>query len=73
MNLNKYDSRGFLYTAEEAAQRAHDIFGVNHLVLGYEAGPKLEANGLRLPRTPVKPYNVGRNAAKRAAVKSWSS
>jgi hypothetical protein len=73
MNLNKYDSRGFLYTAEEAAQRAHDIFGVNYHVKGYDANPVLGPLGTPLPRALLKPYNVGRNAAKRAVAKSRSS
>lgn len=57
MNLNKYDSQGFPYTAEEAAQRANAIFGTRYLHRTDD-------------HFPPKPYNVGRNAAKRAARQS---
>lgn len=60
MNLNKYDSQGFPYTAEEAAERAAALFMPHYLVKGYEADP-LKRMGQRKPM----PYNVGRNAAKR--------
>lgn len=70
MNLNKYDAQGFPYTAEEAAERAHAIFAPRYLHHGYKrevypAGNPLA--GLPIPEATVKPYNVGRNAAKRAA------
>lgn len=32
MNLNKYDSQGFPYTAEEAAERAAALFMPHYLV-----------------------------------------
>lgn len=62
MNLNKYDSQGFPYTAEEAAERAHAIFGVRYVARGYHADPIERAAQAR-----VLPYNIGRNADKRAA------
>lgn len=50
MNLNKYDSQGFPYTTQEAAERAAALFMPHYLA-----------------KSPHKPHNVGRNAAKRAA------
>lgn len=67
MNLNKYDAEGYLYTPEEAAERAAAIFMPVYLHKGYPANPVLGANGLPVPSAKVLPYNVGRNAAKRAA------
>lgn len=61
MNLNKYDSQGYPYTAEEAAERAAAIFMPHYLVKGYSALPTE-----RVVQEVCKPYNVGRNAAKRA-------
>jgi hypothetical protein len=62
MNLNKYDSKGFPYTAEEAAVRAYAMFNIRYVVTGYLADP-IKRMGQITPR----PYNVGRNAKKRAA------
>lgn len=60
MNLNKYDSQGFPYTAEEAAERAAAIFMPHYLVKGYTGQEGVI-------RKVAKPYNAGRNAEKRAA------
>lgn len=62
MNLTKYDAQGFPYTDEEAFDRAEALFKPRYLARGYSADP---ADRLRQAR--IKPYNVGRNAAKRAA------
>lgn len=71
MNLNKYDSQGFPYTAEEAAERAAAIFMPVYLVKGYKRETVTDVNfaasGKPIPEPMVMPYNVGRNAAKRAA------
>lgn len=76
MNLNKYDAQGFLYTAEEAAERAHAIFGQRLFYPGYKrqvypVGHLLA--GLPAPEPKVLPYNVGRNAKKRARKAAWAN
>lgn len=70
MNLNKYDSQGFPYTAEEAAERAAALFMPHYVCKGYKrevypAGNPLA--GMPIPEAKVLPYDTGRNAAKRAA------
>lgn len=70
MNLNKYDSQGFPYTAKEAAERAAALFMPHYLAKGYTRKVYPAGNpmaGMPIPEATVKPYNVGRNAAKRAA------
>ena len=71
MNLNKYDSQGFLYTEEEAHERAVAIFQPRYLCQGYkrEVCTDLDSKafGMPIPEPLVKPYNIGRNANKRAA------
>lgn len=71
MNLNKYDSQGYLYTHEEAKARAQAFFVPRYLCHGYkriiDSDPRSPTYGSVIPEDVVKPYNVGRNAAKRAA------
>lgn len=71
MNLNKYDAQGWLYSSEEAADRALALFGHAYVCRGYKRQTDKDAAsptfGLMLPEAQVKPYSVGRNAAKREA------
>jgi hypothetical protein len=68
MNLNKYDSQGWPYTAEEAAERAYATFNVRMFYPGYHRNSAVNPDGTpHVFEAVIKPYNVGRNRAKRLA------
>lgn len=74
MNLNKYDAQGWPYTSEEAAERAFALLDLVYLHRGYKRQTDRDATsptfGQVIPEPQVKPYNAGRNAAKRLARKA---
>lgn len=58
---NKYHPTGRLYTADELGQRRWALIPT-YLVRGYVADPLK-----RIAQGKLLPYNVGKNATKRAA------
>lgn len=74
MNLNKYDAQGWPYSPEEAAERAFALLNPVYLYHGYkrqaDRNPSSPTFGMVIPESQTKPYNAGRNAAKRLARKA---
>lgn len=70
MNLNKYHATGRLYTDKGAADRAVSFYQPRFVCAGYKRqvdnDPASKTFGMQVPEATVKPYNIGRNADKRA-------
>lgn len=65
MAHNKYHGSGCLYTEMELDERAYE-FEPRMLMPGYHGRKETGKDGKLILEPRVTPYNVGRNAAKRA-------